>query len=327
LKRRAALAGLLAFGAAVPPLALAQKSAREYRVGIFSIGTDPARPVAWHPLVDTLHKHGYAEGKNLVLIRAHGGGNFDLVEPLLQDLLAQRPDVIVLSGLREVHAARKKTTTIPIVMTQMPSDPVAEGLVESLARPGGNVTGFMFLIPGIYQKYVELITESVPSATRIATITSPPHPSPLVREELQAAAKIRRVHLTIAQVKDPAEIEPTLARLKKEGVGAMVAPLDGFTIRYRQELARAAANVKLPVIYSTRTHVDAGGLMSYGTSIPDLMRRGAEYVDRILKGAKPAELPVQQPTRFELVLNLKAATALGITFPPTIMVRAEEVIR
>ena len=327
MNRRHTLIALFAAVAGRNKAVLAQKPSKVNRVGIFSIGADPANPSTWNPFVDAMREHGYVEGKNLVLVRAFGGGNFDLLDPLMRELIAKQVEVIILSGIRETHAARRATAAIPIVMTQMNADPVAEGLVQSLARPGGNVTGFMFLVPGIYQKYVEILTETIPSATRIASLTSPPNPPPLVRAELNAAAKIRRVQLTIAQVKEPAELEPTLAGLKKDGVGALVVPLDGFMIRHRQALARAVEKVRLPAIYAARSHVDAGGLMAYGTSTPELMRRGAEYVDRILKGANPAELPVQQPTRFELVLNLKAAKNIGITFPPTIMVRADETIQ
>ena len=325
MKRRDTLNALVAFAAALPRFARAQKPAKVHRVGIFSIGADPKNPSSWNPFVEAMRQLGYVEGKNLVLVRAFGNGNFELLDPLMRELLAKRVDVIVLSGIREVRTAHNATATLPIVMTSMNSDPVGEGLVQSLARPGGNVTGFMFLVPGIYQKYVEILTEAVPSATRIASLTSPPNPPPLVRAELEAAAKARRVHLTIAQVKDPADIRPILVRLKKEGIGGLVVPLDGFTIRHRAELARAAEHVGLPAIYASRVSVDAGGLMSYGASAPELQRAGAAYVDRILQGANPGELPVQQPTRFELVVNRKAAKAIGLTLPPTVMVRADVV--
>jgi putative ABC transport system substrate-binding protein len=309
----------------LPALAQAAPKARVYRVGIFSIGSDPARPVAWDPFVDAMRRLGYVEGKNLVLVRAHGNGNFDLLEALMRELLSKRVDIIVVSGLREAHAAKRATATIPIVITQMPSNPVAEGLVASLTRPGGNVTGFMFLVPGIYQTYVELLTEAVPSAVRIATITSPPNPTAVVREELLSAAKSRRVQLTLAHVNDPAAIAATLARLKQDGVGGLIVPLDEFTVRYRHEFVDAVEKVRLPAIYATRSHVDAGGLMSYGTTVSDLVIRGADYVDRILRGTSPGNLPVQQPTRLKLVVNLKAAKAVGLVLPSTIMARADEV--
>lgn len=185
MNRRDALGAILSLYAALPSIAQAPPKGKVHRVGIFSIGSDPARPVAWDPFVDAMRKLGYAEGKNLALVRAHGGGNFDLTESLVRELIEKRVDVIVVSGIREARAARQATATIPIVMTQMPSDPVAEGLVKSLARPGGNVTGFMMLVPGIYQKYVENLTEAVPSAKKIAALTSPPNPTSVVREELE----------------------------------------------------------------------------------------------------------------------------------------------
>ena len=327
MKRRDSLARLIVLAATLATPAGAQKLAKMHRVGIFSIGADPADPGAWPAFIEAMRKRGYEEGKNLMLVRAFGSGDFDRLDPLMRDLIEKRVEVIILSGIREVRSARQATTKVPIVMTQMPLDPVAEGLVQSLARPGGNITGFMFLVPGMYQKYVEILTEAVPSATRIASLTSPPNPPALVQAELEAAAKLRRVQLTIAQIKDPAEIEPTLTRLKNAGVAGLVVPLDGFMIRHRAVLARAIEKMRLPAIYAARSHVDAGGLMAYGTSTPELMRFSAEYVDRILKGANPADLPVQQPTRFELVVNLKAAKTIDLALPSTIMVRADEVLR
>ena len=327
MKRRSLSMFLFALAAARGVPAGAQRSVKVHRVGILSIGADPADRNQWISFIDAMRKLGYEEGKNLVLLRGFGNGNFDLLDPIMREMMNKGVDLIILSGIREVRTARHATATIPIVMTQMPSDPVAEGLIQSLARPGGNVTGFMFLIPGMYQKYVEILVETLPRATRIATLTSPPNPPPLVQSELEAAARSKGVKLDIAHVKDADDLEPALTRLKKDGVGGLIVPLDGFMVRHRRELARALEKLRLPAIYASRAHVDAGGLMAYGTSASDLQRRGAEYVDRILKGANPAELPVQQPTRFELVVNLRAAKAIGLALPPTIMVRADEVLR
>ena len=326
LKRRAVLATLLSLGVTLAPFGRAQKPTTLRRVGILSVGTDPANPVVWTPFFDGMRALGYAEGKNVEYVRAFGSGQWERLDPLVKELIERRVEVIVLTGGREVRGLQKANTTIPAVMTAT-TDPVGEGLVASLARPGGHVTGFTLAVPGLHQKFLELLTETVPAAKRFAAIASAPNPTPQVREELAQAAKILGVQISIAQLKERAEIEPLLERLKKEGVGGFVAPLDGFTNRYRRELAQAAEKARLPGIYAVREYVEAGGLMSYGPSWPDVRRRAAEYVDKILKGAKAADLPVQQPTRFELVLNLKAAKVLGITFPPTIMVRAEEVIK
>jgi putative ABC transport system substrate-binding protein len=324
MNRRDSL-NVLAAGLAFPLWARAQKPAKMHKVGILSTGTDPSRPVDWDPFVDAMRALGYIEGKNLVLIRAFAGGKTERLDSLVSDLVEKRVDVIVTTGMREIRAL-KPAAGIPAIFTVV-TDPVAEGIVQSLARPGGNATGFTLTTSGLHQKYVELLTESVPSAARIAVIVSAPNPTPPMRDELEAAARIRRVDMIISRIKDGADIEPLLARLKKEGVGGLIAPLDGVTNRYRNELARAAEKVGLPAIYAVREYVLAGGLMSYGPSWPDIRRRAADYVDRILKGAKPADLPVQQPTRFELVLNLKAAKALGLTFPPTVLVRADELIQ
>jgi putative ABC transport system substrate-binding protein len=325
MKRRDTLGAFVAL-AALPRFARAQAPTRVYRVGVLSIGTDPASPVVWVPFFDGMRALGYFEGKNVEYVRAYGSGRWDLLKPLVTELIDRRVDVIVLTGAREVHGLLQSTSAIPAFMTAT-IDPVGEGLVASLARPGGNVTGFTLAVPGLHQKFLELLTETVPSVKRIAAIASAPNPVPQVRDELFHAAKILGVSLTIAQFKERADIEPVLARLKKEGVGGLVAPLDGFTNRYRHELAHAAEQLRLPAIYSVREYVEAGGLMSYGPSWPDVRRRAADYVDRILKGARAADLPVQQPTRFELVLNLKAAKAIGLSFPSTIMVRAEAIIQ
>ena len=326
MNRRDTLGALAAFAAALSRIAQAQVPAKLHRVGVLSVGTDQTNAGVWVPFFDGMRALGYVEGKNVEYVRAFGGGDFNRLKPLVAELVAKRVDVIVVTGTREVRGLRAATSTIPAIMTAT-ADPVGEGLVASLARPGGNVTGFTLAVPGMHQKFLELLTETVPSAKRIAAIASAPNPTSQVREELANAAKILGVDLTIAQFKERADIEPVLERLKKDRVGALVAPLDGFTNRYRHELAQVAERLRLPAIYAVREYVEAGGLMSYGPSWPDIRRRAAEYVDRILKGANPADLPVQQPTRFELVLNLKAAKALGLTFPPTITVRADAVIQ
>jgi putative ABC transport system substrate-binding protein len=207
------------------------------------------------------------------------------------------------------------------------TDPVGEGLIKSLAHPGGNVTGFTLATPGLHQKFLELLVETVPTAKRIAAVGSAPNPTAQVRQELEQAGRILGIQVSIAQLAERSDIEPTLARLKRDGVSGLVVPLDGFINRHRHEFARSVERLRLPAIYSVREFVEAGGLMSYGPSWPDIRRRAAEYVDRILKGAKPADLPVQQPTRFELAVNIKSAKAIGLAFPPAIMVRAEHVVQ
>ena len=308
-----------------PSLAQTLPKGKMHRVGILSVGTDPDNPVVWDPFFEGMRALGYIEGKNVIYARAFANGNFDLLDSLVKEVIEQRVDVVVLTGGREIRGLLRAKTNIPAIMTAS-TDPVGEGLVASLARPGGNVTGFTLATPNLHQKFLELLTETIPNAKHIAAIASAPNPTPLVRDELESAAKILRVRISIVQLKERADIEPTLTRLKNEGVGGLIAPLDGLTNRYRHDLARAAEKARLPAIYAVREYVEAGGLMSYGPSWPDIRRGAADYVDRILKGAKASELPVQQPTRLELVLNLKTAKAIGITFPQTILVRADRII-
>ena len=320
------LGALVAFTAAWSARAQAPLKTKIHRVGVLSVGTDPANPVMWNPLFEGMRALGYVEGQNVVYVRAFAGGKWELLDSLVKELVDQRVEVVVVTGGREVRGLQRAGTTIPAVMTAS-TDPVGEGLVVTLARPGGNVTGFSLVTPGMHQKFLELLKETVPGLKHVAAIASAPNPTAQVRDELEHAARILGVRIGIAQFKERTDIEPTLTRLKKDGVGGLIVPLDGFTNRYRHELARAAETLKLPAIYAVREYVEAGGLMSYGPSWPEVRRRAAEYVDRIIKGAKAAELPVQQPTRLELVVNLKTAKAMGIEFPPTIMVRVDETIK
>jgi len=297
-----------------------------HRVGILSGGTDAANAGVWNPFFDGMRALGYIEGENVIYVRAFAGGKWELLDSLVKELIHQRVEVIVLTGGREVRGLQRAGTTIPAVMTAS-TDPVGEGLVISLARPGGNVTGFSLAIPGMHQKYLELLKEAVPGLKHVAAIASAPNPTAQVRDELDQAARILGVRVSIAQFKERTDIEPTLARLKNEGVNGLIAPIDGFTNRYRHELAAAAETLRLPGIYAVREYVEAGGLMSYGPRWAEVRQRAAEYVDRILKGAKAAELPIQQPTRFELVVNMRTAKALGIALPPTILVRVDDTIK
>jgi putative tryptophan/tyrosine transport system substrate-binding protein len=234
-------------------------------------------------------------------------------------------DVIVTTAPPETLAAKRATSTIPIVMT-VALDPVRAGLVVSLARPGGNVTGLTSLVPGLSQKYVELLKEVVPSPPRFAVVTGPGWALPEIRDELLAAARQVGVTLSFGEVNGPDEIDAVLARAKKEGSGGIIAPPDGRTYLHRRALAQQALQRRLPGIYWSRDYVESGGLMAYGASLVDLGRRAATFVDKILRGAKPADLPVEQPTKFELVINLKAAKALGLTIPPSLLARADQVI-
>jgi putative ABC transport system substrate-binding protein len=315
----AAVAGSLL---AAPRAGRAQEAGKTYTVGLVSIGTDPGQSSLWQSFIDGMRERGYVEGRNLVVKRAFG--NSDRLAGMLAELVAARVDAIVTTGPRETRTARRATATIPIVMTFV-EDPVAEGFVKSLAQPGTNVTGLTSLVPGLSQKYVELLNEALPTARRFGVVATR-DPVPENRHELEAAVKARGLTLLFLVVSEPVDFDTTLARAKRDGATGIIAPVDGVTFRHRRALVEAALKHRLPGIYWAREYGEAGGLMTYGASLADLRRHAAIYVDKILRGAKPAELPIEQPTKFDLVINLKTAKALGLTIPPSLLVRADQVI-
>jgi ABC-type uncharacterized transport system substrate-binding protein len=305
----------------------AQPSGKIARIGIVSVGTDAARPgLQWTAFVEGLRALGYTEGQNILIERRFAAGRAERVPGFATELAQLKVDVIVVTGTREVQAARQATTTIPIVTIVAP-DPVAAGLVDSLARPGGNITGLTFSAPGIGEKYVELLREAVPSAARMAVLASRPQ-APTVLREMQDAARKLNVALGVATlVRGPEDFEAVFAHAKREGVGGLIVPSDGVTNLHRRQVVSLAAKHRLPAIYTQSESVEVGGLMAYGPSFVDLHRRAATFVDKILKGARPADLPMEQPTKFDLALNLKTAMALGVTFPATLLARADQVVQ
>ena len=268
---------------------------------------------------------GYVEGRNIVIERRFAAGRSELLPRFASELVKSRVDVIVGTGLREIRAAREATSTIPIVMIVV-DDPVGAGLVQSLARPGTNVTGLTFSAAGVGGKYVELLKQAAPGAARMAIIASRPQPPELLRE-MQDAARILGVTLAVpALVRGRDDFEPIIVATKRDGVGGLIFPNDGLAVLHRDLTVDLTIKHRLPAIYAQREHADAGGLMTYGPSFTERFRRAAVFVDKILRGAKPAELPVEQPTSFELVLNMKTAKAVGLTFPPALLARADRVI-
>ncbi len=313
---------------AAPLAGEAQQTGKVYHVGFVSLGARPTQHGMWQKLLEAMREFNYVEGQNLIVRLAFAEGKPERLPGLIAELMQAKVDVIVTTSTLETLAARKATSTIPIVMTLVP-DPVEQGLVASLARPGNNVTGLTTMAPGTSQKLVELLREAVPSASRFGVLrTGANSPFPEIRRELQVAAQQTGITLSyIEGIQGPDDFDPFLARAKKEGVGGIIAPLGAFTYRYRAPLVQAALKYRLPGIYWVRDFVEEGGLMSYGVSFGDVGRRAAYFVDRLLKGAKPADLPVEQPTKFELVINLKAARALGLTVPPSVLARADEIIQ
>jgi putative tryptophan/tyrosine transport system substrate-binding protein len=319
--------GTIAGNLVAAPLATeAQPAAKIYTVGTLSVGfnDDPVQDW-WQPFLDAMADLGYVEGRNLVLKRASAGGRPDRLPGLAADLVRAKVDVIVTTAMRETRAARQATSTIPIVMT-FAQDPVAYGLVASLARPDGNVTGLTSLVPGLRQKYVQLLKEVLPSASRFAVIATPPGLVPDNLRELEAAIKGFGMSLSLLSVHGRNDFEAALIQARKDGVAGIIATADPVTFEHRRTFVQLVLKHRLPAIYWTREYVDAGGLMTYSANLAGLRRHAATYVDKILKGAKPAELPIEQPTTFELVINLKTAKALGLTIPPSLLLRADQVI-
>jgi putative ABC transport system substrate-binding protein len=304
----------------------AQQGERIYQVGILSLGTFSASPAGISAgFIPAMRELNYVEGRNLVVKRASAEFKIDRLPSLAADLVQAKVDVIVTTSTAETLAAKSATSVIPIVMTLAP-DPVENGLVTSLARPGGNVTGLMSVVPGITEKYVELLHEAVPSATRFAVVSGTTL-FPEIRRELEGAARRLGIILYFTGIQVPDEIDPALTRARKDGAGGIIAPLSAVTSRYRVQLVQLALKHRLPGIYWDREYVEAGGLMSYGASLNGVGRRAAYFVDKILKGSKPADLPVEWPTKFELVINLNTAKALGLAVPQSLLVRADEVIQ
>jgi putative tryptophan/tyrosine transport system substrate-binding protein len=307
--------------------AQAQQPPKISRIGFLSTTSPSNVPTRLEAFRQGLRDLGYVEGKNIVIEYRYAEGNIDRLPTLLDELVRLKVDVIVASGPSPTRAAKKATATIPIVMT-WDYDPVGNGYVASLARPGGNITGLSTLAPEISGKQLELLKEIVPKLSRVAvlgTSTVPGNAEALRATEL--AAEALKVQLQYLDVLDPKDIETVFQAARKGRADAVLALASRVLLTDRTQVAELAVKSRLPAIYGEREHVEAGGLMTYGVSISDLFRRAATYVDKILKGAKPAHLPVEQPTKFEFVINLKAAKQIGLTIPPNVLARADKVIK
>jgi len=309
-------------------LAEAQQPAKIPRIGYLtasSLSVNPARIEAFR---QGLRELGYIEGKNIVIEWRSSEGKADRLPALAAELVRLKVDVIVTSGPVATRAAKEATTTIPIVMAQ-DIDPVGSGFVASLARPGGNITGLSTFRPELSGKQLELLKEIVPRLSRVAvlgTSTQPGYAQQL--REVELAAGALGVQLQYFDVLDPKDIETAfLAASKGRADAVLMMVAGGVASSQRTQIVDLAVKSRLPVMYSERAYVEAGGLMTYGVSVEDLARRAATFVDKILKGRTPADLPVEQPMKFDFVINLKAAKAIGLTIPPNVLVRAQKVIR
>jgi putative ABC transport system substrate-binding protein len=270
---------------------------------------------------------GWTEGRNIQIETRFGGADAGRIRADAAELVALASDVIVGSTTPVVRALRQATSSIPIIMAAV-NDPVEQGLVSSLAHPGGNITGFMFIDFQVVGKWLEMLKEAAPGVARTVLMFNPdtaPHYYDYLRS-FEAVPRSIAVEVTAAPVRDTAEVEQVLAKLGRDSGSGLIVPADVFNVVHHQLFIRLAQQHRLPAIYSFRTYVAQGALMSYGPDPYDLFRRSASYVDRILKGEKPADLPVQQPTKFELAINLKTAKALGLSIPDRLIALADEVI-
>jgi putative ABC transport system substrate-binding protein len=296
------------------------------RVGLLSSGTNPDRPTNWDPFFEAMAQHGYVDGRTITFERRFARGQAALIPGMAEDLVRQKVAAIVATGWLENEALRRLTSTIPVVMVAVP-DPVASKFVHSLSRPGGNMTGVTLRVPGLTDKYLQLLKEVVPALTRVGVLVDPGSPAALAMvDEMQPAARRLGIVLRRADIARREDIESAVATLSRDGVGAVVVSQDAIAFLHREFLATVMAKYRLPALYGFAEQAEAGGLISYGAYFPDNFRRAASFVDRILKGARPGELPVEQPTKIELAINLKTARALGLTLPPSITARADRVI-
>ena len=315
-------------GASLLVFAAATNAQTLLRIGLLSIGTDPVKPNlnVWVPFLDELRRLGYEEGRNIAIERRFAGGQQDRMAEFVADLARLHVDVVVATGDIECIAARRAMPATPLVMVLV-QDPVAVGLVASLAQPGGNVTGVSTLAPETYAKRLQLLKEMIPAATRVGILINPTTANAsFAAENLATAAHILGVQLYSLNVRNPQEVESAFSAAAQDRLQALVVLTDGVLFSQRARIAELAAHGRLPAIYESRDFAEAGGLIAYGPSYSALAIRAATYVDRILSGARPADLPVEQPTKFELIVNVKAAKALGLSIPPSILLRADRAI-
>jgi putative ABC transport system substrate-binding protein len=331
LSRRAFVRGIgaLAAGCAiegVPHRAHAQQPASPPRIGVLLVAFSPESKEAL-AFREGLRAAGYSEGRDVLIEWRSADGNYDRVAGLVGELVEQRVDVMVIDSTNASRAAKRATSTIPIVMALV-ADPVGSGLVGNLAHPGGNVTGLSMMMTDLSAKRLQLLKETVPRLTRVAVLWNPATPyHPKVIEELKTVAPSLSIALNFVPVRTPEQFRPAFTAFSRAHAQALYVIDDALFISHRTTLINLASTGRLPAVYGQREFADEGGLMAYGVNLGDLLRRSAGYVDKILKGAKPGDLPIEQPTKFDFVVNLRTAKSLGLTIPESILVRADEVIR
>ena len=331
LSRRAFVSSVAALAASsaiavVSHGAHAQQAASPRRIGVLLVASSPESKLA-QQFRQGLLDAGYAEGRDVVIEWRSASGDYARVPELVADLVQRNVDVIVVMTTVAAQAAKRATSTIPIVMAVV-ADPVGSGLVANLAHPGGNVTGLSNMQAELSAKRLQLLKEAIPRLTRVAVLWNPATPWHLKAiADLKAAAPSLSIELSFVGARTPEEFGPAFSPISRAHAQAIYVLDDAQFMAHRITLLKLASNARLPAIYAPRQFVDEGGLMSYGTNVGDLLRRSAGYVDKILKGTKPGDLPIEQPTKLELVVNLKTAKSLGITIPESILLRADEVIK
>jgi len=326
--KRLPLIVTLALGTLLAPLAAdAQQAGKVARIGYVGVSSASAVPHADEAFRHGLRDLGYVEGQNIAIEYRWAEGQLDRLPDLAAELVRLKVDVIVASSTPTALAAKNATRTIPIVFVTA-GDPVGSGLVAGIARPGGNITGLSLLAPEIVAKQLQLLKEAVPQASRVAVLSNPANPyTALMVKETEAAARSLGMWVQLLGVRGADAFDSAFSAVTKGRASALFVLFDPFLFAHRTRIAEFANKNRLPAMYPHREYAETGGLMAYGADIRDNFRRAATYVHKILTGTKPADLPVEQPTKFELVINLKTAKAMGLTIPQSVLIRADEVIR
>jgi putative ABC transport system substrate-binding protein len=324
MDRRVFISGGVAAAALVPLVANAQAPVKAHRIGLLMTTTPVAASHIVVAFADGLRDLGRVEGQHVVFEYRWAEGRAERFAEMAADLVRQRVEVIVASSQAAALAAKRATTTIPIVMVNA-TDPVEAALVVSLARPGGNITGLsQQLTPEIRAKQLQLLKEALPRASRVAVLRS--LATTVGLQEYEAAGRTLALRVQVVDVRTRDDLAPAFAAMARDGIDALLGPADPFLFTERHRIAELARTHRLPGMYSTREFAEAGGLMAYSARLTELFRRAAAYVDKILRDASPATLPVESPSQYELLINLKTATAIGLTIPQSLLVRADQVI-
>lgn len=332
-----ALVALLAVASldllAVPRASEAQSQVAQRRIAILASETPVSArcasdrpPVAFRALFEGLDSLGYRDGENVVIECRSGEGRHERLDTVAAELVRLHPAVIIAGGAPASLAAKRASASIPIISVYT-ADPVRLGLVASLARPGGNVTGISALASDYVAKSLQLLKEAAPQTSRVGVLGQAANPTyAIYREELERAGRVLRVALDFGPIDTVVDVEAALSAMQKRGAAAFLVMNQPLTWEHREHIVNAVARLRLPAMYGSQEAVEVGGLISYAVSIPHVFRRAAWFVDRVLRGAKPADLPVEQPTMFQLAINLRTARSLGLTIPPSLLIRAERVI-